>query len=57
MVIGKRTDVFSVFFWFGGRVKGRGPCGRIFPWRNISWGKRNSMKSSQDFLALILKKQ
>ena len=23
------------FFDFGGRVEGRGLCGRIFPWRNM----------------------
>ena len=41
------------FFWFGGGVEGRGLYGRIFPWRNMSWGKRNSMKRARDFLALL----
>ena len=57
MVIGKCTDVFRGIFWFGCGVQGRGLYGRIFPWRNISWGKRNSMKRAQDFLALLLKKK
>ena len=25
--------------------------GRIFPWRNLSWKKRNSVKGALDFLA------
>ena len=54
MVIGKCTDVFrGIFFWFGGGVEGRRLCGRIFPWGNMSWGKKNSMKRAQDFLALL----
>ena len=43
-------------FWFGCGAEGRGLHGRIVPWSNISWGKRNSMKRAQDFLALLLKK-
>ena len=54
MVIGKCTDVFrGIFFWFGGGVEGRGLFGRIFLWRNMSWGKRNSIKRGRDFLALL----
>ena len=41
------------FFGLGGGVDGRGLCGRIFPSRNMSWGKKNSMKRAQDFLALL----
>ena len=41
------------FFGLGGGVDGRGLCGRIFPLRNMSWGKINSMKRAQDFLALL----
>ena len=41
----KCTDVSEVFFWLGvGRVEERGLCGGNFPWRNLSWGKRISMK-------------
>ena len=46
------------FFGLGGRVEGGGGLrGRIFPWRNFSWGKRISMKGVQDFLALFEKKR
>ena len=45
------------FFGLGVGFRGGGLYGRIFPWRNISWGKRNSMKRAQVFLALLLKKQ
>ena len=57
MVTGKCTDVFRGIFWFReGRVDGGGGLrGRIFPWRNFSWGKRISMKGAQDFLALFEK--
>ena len=44
---------FQGFFGFGGGVEGRGLCGWIFPWRNMSWGNRNSMKRVQDFLKLL----
>ena len=27
---------------------GRGLCGEKFPWKNLSWGKRISMKGGQD---------
>ena len=57
MVIGKCTDVFRGIFLFGCGVQRRGLYGRIFSWRNISWGKRNSMKRVQNFLALLLKKK
>ena len=43
----------GIFFGFGGGVEGRGLRGRIFPWRNVSWGNRNSMKRAQDFLKLL----
>ena len=41
------------FILFGGGAEGSGLCWRILPWRNLSWGKKNSMKSAQDFLALL----
>ena len=44
------------FFLFRERFEGGGFRGRIFPWRNMSWGKRISMKGAQDFLALFEKK-
>jgi len=40
----------------GEGVEGRNLRGRIFPLRNLSWEKRNSMKVVQDFLALFKKK-
>ena len=42
------------FFWFGGEVE-VGLRGKIFPWSNLSWGKRISMKGAQDFLAFFKK--
>ena len=57
VVIGKCTDVFrGIFFWFGDGVEGRGLCGRIFPRRNMSWGKRNSMKRGAGFSSITIKK-
>jgi len=50
MVIWNCIDLFRGIFWLG--VEGRGLRGRIFPWRNLSWEKRNSMKGAQDFLVL-----
>ena len=41
------------FICFGVRLRGGGYVGRIFPWRNMSRGKKNSMKRAQDFLALL----
>jgi len=47
MVTGKCTDVFrEIFFGLGGRFEGEGLLGRIFPWRNFSWGKRILMKDA-----------
>jgi len=40
------------FFAFGW---GRELPGKIFPWRNLSWGKRISIEGAQDFLALLKK--
>ena len=53
MVIGKCTDVF---IWLGAGVEKRGICWGNFSWRNLSWGKKISMKGAQDFLALFKKK-
>ena len=53
MVIGKCTDAFWGIFLVGGRIEERGLRGRIFPWKNFSWGKKDSMKRVQDFLAFL----
>ena len=45
------------FFGLEGELRGGGLRGRIFPWRNFSWGKRISMKGAQGFTALFEKKQ
>ena len=56
MVIGKCTDVFrGILFCLEGGAEERGLCWRIFPWRNLSWRKKNSMKRAQDFLAFYKK--
>ena len=56
MVTGKCTDVFRGIFLVGGGIfEGGGSPGRIFPWRNFSWGKRLSMEGVQDFLPLFKK--
>ena len=58
MVIGKCTDVSGKdFFGWGEVFEGREPRGRIFPWKNLSWGKKNSMKGANDFRALFEKKK
>ena len=44
MVIGKCTAFSGDFFWVLGVAEGKELCGRIFPWRNVSWGNRNSLK-------------
>ena len=58
MVIGKCTDVFRGIFWLGGGgvVEKRGIFWGNFPWSNLSWGKKISMKGAQDILALLKKK-
>ena len=56
MVIGKCRDVFRGIFWLGGVVEKRGICWGNFPWSNLSWGKKISMKGAQDFLVLLKKK-
>ena len=56
MVIGKCRDVFRGIFLVWGGVEGRGLCGRIFPWRNMSWGKRNSMKRGAESSSTTIKK-
>ena len=57
MVIGKCTDVFRGIFGWGKGPEKRGTCWGNFPSRNMPWGKKISMKGSQDFLALLKKKQ
>ena len=39
----------------GGVVEKRGIYRGDFPWNNLSWGKKISMKEAQDFLALLKK--
>ena len=46
---------FQGDFLVGGGVEKRGICWGNFPWRNLSWGKKISMKGAQDFLALFKK--
>ena len=55
MVIGKCTDVFRGTFFLGrgGGLRGEDYVGRIFPWRNLSWGKRISMKGCAGFSSII----
>ena len=58
MVTGKeyrRFQGIGLIGW-GWKVEWRELHGRIFPWWNLSWGKRNSMKGTQDLLALCKKK-
>ena len=57
MVIGKCTDVFRGICWLGGGVEKRGLRGGSFPWRNLSRGKKISMKGAQHFLALFKKNE
>ena len=40
----------------GGGVEKREICWGNFPSRNLSWGKKISMKGAQDLLALLKKK-
>ena len=56
MVIGKCIDSGG-FFWFGGGgVEGRGLCGRIFPWRNMSCVIKFNEKGA-GFSSITIKKQ
>ena len=48
---------FQGDFLVGGGVEKRGICWVNFPSRNLSWGKRISMKGAQDFLALFKKNE
>ena len=48
---------FQGDFLVGGGVDKRGICWGNFPSRNLSRGKKISMKGAQDFLALFKKKQ
>ena len=45
------------FFGFGGRVEGGGYVGGSFPWRNMPWGEKNSMKRAQDESGHVRKKR
>ena len=55
MVIGNCTDVFRGFCWFGSGVEGRELCGRIFSWRNISWGEEKFNEKGAGFSSLTVK--
>ena len=55
MVIGKCRDVFRGIFWLGGAAEKRRLCGRNFPWRNLSWGKKISIKGGAAFFSIIKK--
>ena len=57
MVIGKSTGVFRRIFWLGGGAEKRGRFWGNFLSRNLSWGKKISMKGAQDLLALFWKNQ
>ena len=56
MVIGKCTGVFRRIFWLEAGVEKMGYAGGTFSSRNLSWGKKISMKGAQDLLALLKKK-
>ena len=53
MVIGKCTGVFRRIFWLEAGVEKRGIYWGNFPSRNLSWGKKISMKRAQDLLAVF----
>ena len=55
MVIGKCTGIFRRIFWLEAGVEKRGICWVNFPSRNLSWGKKFSIKGAQDLLALLKK--
>ena len=55
MVIGKCTGVFRRIFCLEAGIEKRGICLGNFPSRNLSWGKKISMKGAQDLLVLLKK--
>ena len=55
MVIGRCTVVFRRIFWLDAGVEKRGICWGNFPSKNLSWGKKISMKGAQDLLAILKK--
>ena len=58
MVIGMCTDVFGGnFFWLGERSQGEGVTWDGPSIENLYWGKKNSMKVVQDFLAFLKKNE
>ena len=57
MVIGKCTGVFRRIFWLEAGVEKRRICWGNFPSRNLSWGKKISMKGAQDLLAFLKKNE
>ena len=52
MVIGECTDVFRGIFLVGRRGWEEGAM-----WGNFPWGKKNSVKGAQHFLALFKKNE
>ena len=56
LVIRKYTDVFMRDFSGGGSGGRVGLPGRIFPWRNFSWGKIISMKGWGLYIPTLFKK-
>ena len=48
---------FQEDFLVGGGVDKRGIFWGSFPSRNLSWGKKISMKGAQDLLGLLKKKK
>ena len=57
MAIGKFTGVIRRIFWLKVGVEKREICWGNFPSRNLSRGKKISMKGAQDLLALPKKKK
>ena len=47
---------FQEVFWLEAGVEKRGICWENFPSRNLSWGKKISIKGAQDLLAFLKKK-
>ena len=48
---------FQGIFWLGAGAEKREICWGNFPWMNLSWEKKISMKGAHDFLALFKKKK
>ena len=58
MVIGSVQTFSGGFLGLaGGGGDVRGLRGKIFPWRNMSWEKINSVKEAKDLLVLFKKRK